>query len=248
MKHIILLLLIIPFYASAQLPLITDNTGTQGKGNCQIELSNGLGYHNQHRCYQTISEISGVYTYGLAEKADIVLGIPFINVSTISDTAFSKAAGFSDVSIELKYRIVNCNNFSLAVKPGFSAPTGDEDQDLGAGKFSGSFFLISTVEISSILINANIGYLQNNNVCGSAKNIWHSSLAADYRANEKLHIVVNTGLEKNPEVNNDIPPAFALLGFYYFINDNFEIGAGYKNGITSAETKHSFTYSLTIRF
>ena len=232
----------------SQLPLLTDNTNTAEKGNSQIELSNGVGYHNQHRCYQTISEISGVYTYGLFERADIVFGIPFINVSSVSDSILTKSSGFSDLSLEFKYRFLTCNKFSMAVKPGYSLPTGDKNEGLGAGKLSGSLFLVSTLKVNSFSFNYNLGYLQNNNKCGDARNLWHLSASADYWAGPDLHLVLNTGFEKNPDIIEKIPPAFGLIGFYYFIKKDFEIGAGYKNGLTKTETKHSFILSLTCRF
>lgn len=248
MRNILFFLLLIPFFTKAQLPLITDNTGTQDAGNGQIELSNGLGYHNEHRCTETYSEFSGVFTYGISSKTDIVLGIPFTNISSVSDSLLTKTAGFSDISIEVKYRFFTFDKTSFAVKPGLSAPTGNYNEGLGAGKFSGSLYILSTIGFTSFAINGNIGYLQNNNRCGSARNIWHASVSADYCASDKLHLVFNTGLEKNPDVTDKTLPAFGLLGFYYFLNENFEIGAAYKNGLTPAETKHAFTYSLTVRF
>lgn len=248
MKYIISLILYIPLYAKAQLPLISDNTGTQGKGNSQIELSNGIGYHNQHRCTETYSEFSGVYSYGVYEKTDLVISIPFINKSTLSDSVNTKTAGFSDLSLEIKYRFLSHEKFTLAIKPGLSVPTGDHESGLGAGKYSGSLFLISSLMVNSIIINCNTGYMQNNSRCGDATDIWHISVATDYSVSDNFHFVFNAGLEKNPDNTDSTLPAFGLLGFYYFINGNLELGAGYKNGLTSAETKHAFTYSLTIRF
>ncbi|MBI5217491.1 MAG: hypothetical protein HY958_00990 [Bacteroidia bacterium] len=65
--------MISPFACFAQLPLITDNAGIQGKGKGQFEISNGVGFHNEHRCIENSSEILPVFTYGLNDKCDIVL-------------------------------------------------------------------------------------------------------------------------------------------------------------------------------
>lgn len=94
LKRFLILLMICLFYFAnteisfSQLPLITDNTGTQGKGNGQIEISNGLAFHNEHRCIENSSEISPVFTFGIFDNTDFVVGYPFLNSSVQDDTSY----------------------------------------------------------------------------------------------------------------------------------------------------------------
>ncbi|HNW98700.1 MAG TPA: transporter [Bacteroidales bacterium] len=249
-KHIIYIFLLVttPVYIQAQLPCITDNTGTLGKYNGQIEISNGLGFHNEHRCIENSTEIAPVFTFGLLDNMDLVIGYPFLFSNIQDDSGITRVAGFSDISIEVKYCFYNNNNFSVAIKPGLSFPMGKYEQGLGSGKISSSAFLISSINLSPVEINCNIGYIQNANKCGDALNIWHFSLAADYSTKQNLHIILNSGIEKNPDSTDKTYPIFGLIGIYYCINDNCEISTGYKHGITSAETQHSFIYGITLRF
>lgn len=232
----------------SQLPLITDNTGTQGKGKGQIEVSNGLGFHNEHRCIENSSEISPVFTFGIFDNTDAIVGYPFLFSTIQDDTSVTNFAGFSDISLEIKYCFLHYDAISLAIKPGITLPTGKYHKGLGSGKVSESFFLISTVEFSSIFINGNLGYIRNENKCGDALNIWHASLDLDFKLNNQFHFVLNSGIEKNPDKYDKTNPVFGLLGLYYCISENYEISLGYKHGFTKPETNHAFIYGLTLRF
>lgn len=245
---IFLFFMIFPFICFAQLPLITDNTGTQGKGKGQIEISNGVGFHNGHRCIENFSEITPILTFGVLDQADIVVGYPFLFSSNHNDTSILILSGFSDLNIEFKYCFLQYKDISLAIKPGFSFPTGNYNEGLGSGRISESFFLLFTAKISSMLINGDLGYLRNENKCGDALNIWHASADIDYKISDEFHFVLNSGIEKNPDTSVKTNPVFGLLGLYYCIGNNCEVSLGYKHGFTKAETDHTFIYGLTLRF
>lgn len=232
----------------AQLPLITDNTGTQGKGKGQIEISNGFGFRNQHRCIENTSEVLPVLTYGFNDKCDFVLCYPFLFSSLSSDTSTTKIAGFSDLSIELKYRFYKGEHLSLGIKLGISFPTGNYNEGLGSGRASGTVFFIATAEYQLISINWNLGYLRNENLCGDALNIWHASFDVDKKLSKEFHFVFDIGAEKNPNPDDNNIPVFGLLGLYYCLNDNCEISLGYQHDFIKDETNHSFIYGLTLRF
>ena len=243
-----LFFMVFPFVCFAQLPLITDNTGTQEKGNGQVEISNGVGFHNEHRCIENSSEILAVFTYGLFDNTDIVISYPFLFSRTQNDTSVSIVSGFSDINVEIKYRFIKYEKISLAIKPGISFPSGNYNEGLGSGKLSASFFLIATSEFPSMFINGNLGYLRNNNKCGDALNIWHASVDIDSKLSNDLRFVINSGIEKNPDISKNLNSVFGLVGLYYNLGEKCEISIGYKHGFTKAETDHAFIYGLTLRF
>jgi len=232
----------------SQLPLITDNTGIQGKGNGQFEISNGVGFHNEHRCIENSAEISPVFTYGINNKSDIVLCYPFLFSTILNDTGETKSAGFSDLSIEVKCQFLKYKSISFAIKPGVTFPSGNYQDGLGSGKFSGTIFFIATAEFTSFIINGNLGYLRNENKCGDALNIWHASVDIDCKLSKEFHFVLNSGIEKNPDISVHTNPVFGLLGLYYCISDKCEISLGYDHDFKQGETNHSFIYGLTFRF
>ncbi|MDD3877174.1 MAG: hypothetical protein PHT69_11165 [Bacteroidales bacterium] len=84
-----------PVTTYCQLPLLSDDTGTQGKGLFQFELSNGLDYNSEHRCNEKTTEIAPVFTYGLHDKVDVVLCTPYLFTEVHEDTLTTAAHGFS---------------------------------------------------------------------------------------------------------------------------------------------------------
>jgi len=244
----IFLLIYLPIISRAQLPCISDNTGTQGKSNAQIELYYGMGFHNEHRCIENSTEILPVFTYGLRDKVDVVVAYPFLFSKIQNDTSVTNIRGFSDAGVEFKYCFFEKDILSLAIKPGISIPTGKYQLGMGSGKVSGSAFFIASLNLSALFINGNLGYMRNSNKCGDALDIWHLSLDADYSIKEDFHLIANTGIEKNPDKSEKLYPVFGLIGVYYCLGENFEISTGYKKGLTSAETNHAFIYGLTFRF
>lgn len=242
------LLSLITFNNYAQLPFITDNAGTMGTWNPQLELSYGNGFDNGHRCTNNSVELAPVFTLGLTENIDAVVAYPFVFINEFEDTSSVRISGFSDVGMEIKWRFLEHEKFSLVFKPGISLPSGKSEIGLGNGAVGFSSFLISTMTYGKMAINTNLGYISNHNDCGAARNIWHTSVGFDFASTEIVHLVANGGIEKNPDINSQTPTAFALIGLYYFLSEYNEIALGYKCGLTEPEADHSFIVGLTLRF
>ena len=56
-------------------------------------------------------------------------------------------------------------------------------------------------------IYLNLGYIKNGT---ELRDIWHYSLAAEYRVTKPLRIVANIGGETNPDRESDTHPLFIL--------------------------------------
>ena len=63
--------------ASAAIPLMTDDTGTQGKGKCQLELVGDYRHDEEERVTYNNSDLSATLTYGIIDPIDIVLSLPY---------------------------------------------------------------------------------------------------------------------------------------------------------------------------
>lgn len=78
--YLALLLIACPSWAAH--PLITDDAGTQGKGNFQLELN---GQHDGEKedvegvsVKTTGGEVAAALSYGIAENVDLVFCVPFL--------------------------------------------------------------------------------------------------------------------------------------------------------------------------
>src|SRR5512143_1152343 len=84
--------------ANAAHPLITDDSGTQGKGKTQLEFIGEYGLDKNDGVKEKSLQAPTVpfLTYGLSEAADIALGLPYNEVVTESAGGTSAVRGIGD--------------------------------------------------------------------------------------------------------------------------------------------------------
>ena len=234
-------------------PLITDDSGTQGKGKYQLEVNGQYDSDketiNGASARATGGQAGATLSYGIADSTDLVANVPYAWGKIKQDglTVYDEK-GFSDASFEIKCRFFEKDGLSFAVKPGVSFPTGDEDKGLGSGKVGYHVFLIGSKEAAPWSFHANLGYIRNENRADEEENLWHVSLATTYEVVKDLKIVGNIGSERNPDKAADNDPAFLIAGAIYSINENFDVDAGIKYGLASSETDWSLMAGTAFRF
>jgi len=253
----IVLFLCVVFCASsadAAHPLITDDTGVQGKGKMQIELNGEYASDREtnasdEEIVTRDAEAAVSFTYGISDSIDGVIGVPYV-WSEIHDSASTheSAKGISDMSVEVKWRFFEKEGFSLGLKPGMSIPTGDDEKGLGTGKYGFSAYFIATYEAGQWAFHANLGYIRNNNKDDERKNLSHASLASELAITENLKAVVNVGIDRNPDCTSDKDPVFLIGGLIFALSEDFEIDAGIKKGMTDPEADTTALAGMTARF
>jgi len=246
-----------PAYAAH--PLITDDMGTQGTGKFQVELNGeyssdretpSSGIENVERAV----EVGTTLSYGVTDAIDAVIGVPYVrfetNQSDLNASTFSHAGekGLSDISLEMKWRFWEREGRGLAVKPGISVPTGNDQRGLGAGKYGYSLFLIGTQEAGDWAFHANFGYIHHANRANERESLCHLSLASEYAMSKHLRVVLNVGQERNPDKNDSTRPVFALAGLIYGISDDLDLDLGIKTGLTDPETDQAVLAGLAFKF
>lgn len=128
-------------------PLITDDTGTQGKGKFQLELNGEYGHDKEDGITTKTTQAATTLSYGVTDPVDIVLGIPYQHIRTKDSESVTKGDGISDISLELKWRFYEQDGLSFALKPGVTLPAGDDEKGLGSGKVTYHLFFIGTKEM-----------------------------------------------------------------------------------------------------
>jgi hypothetical protein len=234
-------------------PLITDDTGTQGRGKFQVEINSEFTYDKETEEGVTIKETGGevatILSYGITDNIDIVLGIPYQWFRVKEDgSVITKEDGISDISLEAKWRFYEKDGLSLALKPGITLPTGDEDDGLGAGRVTYSAFFITTKELEPWAFHMNLGYIRNENKHDERRDIWHASLAAEIEVIKNLTAVANIGVERNPDKGSSVHPAFILGGLIYSISENIDLDFGIKRGLNKPETDLTLLAGIVVGF
>ena len=187
--------------AFAAHPLITDDTGTQGKGKFQLEVNDQYDSDketvNGAPIKSTGGQAGATLSYGVIENADLVLNLPYVWGKVTEDgVSVYDEKGFSDISFEVKWRFFEKDGLSFGLKPGVSLPTGNDEKGLGAGKSGYHVFLIGSKEAAPWAFHANLGYIRNENKFDEEKNLRHVSLATTYEVIKDLKLVGNIGMEK----------------------------------------------------
>lgn len=120
-------------------------------------------------------------TVGMRQNIDVVLGIPYQWYSIRQDNErIGRADGISDISLDLKWRVIEQDGWSFALKPGITLLTGDDERDFGNGRPTYKMYFIATKEIAPWAFHANLGYVRNKNSFGDRKDLWHASAAAEF--------------------------------------------------------------------
>lgn len=229
-------------------PLITDDTGTQGKGKWQLEVNGEYAREDEDSVRAATTEVAPVLSYGAADNLDIILGLPYQHIRVKEPDVAATESGISDMSLELKWRFYDKDGLSLGLKPGISFPTGDEEKGLGSGRTTYSVFFIASKEVEPWAFHLNLGYIRNENKADERKNLWHASAAGTVEVAKDLKIVGNIGIEKNTDRTVETNPAFVLGGLIYSISENFDIDFGVKGGLTKPETDYSILAGIAWRF
>jgi long-subunit fatty acid transport protein len=251
MIYLALLLLACPSWAAH--PLITDDAETQGKGKYQLELNGQYDWDEEDAEDGSIKSTAGQATatlsYGVADNVDLVLSLPYLwGKAEVNETTLYNEKGIGDVVLETKLRLFERNGFSMALKPGISFPTGDDEKGLGAGQLGGHLFLIASQELGSWAFHGNLGYIRNENKIDERKDIWHASLATTWEVIKNLKLVANVGIERNPDEDANNDPAFLTGGIIYSVKENIDVDLGVKCGLTKPETDISMLAGVALRF
>ena len=243
----------LPPSAHCARPLITDDAGTLGKGKFQVELGSEMSDHRTDEdgvvTREDSSSATATVSYGILENLDVVLGAPYQWTKVKEDgETVSDENGFSDVTLEAKWRFFEKNGYSLALKPGLSFPTGDDKKGLGTGRVTYGMIFIATKEMDPFTFNLNAGYRRNENDRDERKDIWGVDLAGEVQVFEPLKLVANVGVSTNTDRQSSTAPAFFLGGLIYSVTENVDIDLGYKKGLNKAEADNTYIGGLTIKF
>ncbi len=143
--------------AWAAQPLITDDTGTQGRGGQQLEWA-----HGSQRVLQGLNRsrsLTGAWTYtlGASEQADVFATASFVGLRPPSGPSTS---GWSHLTLGAKWRLweLESSQTSLAIKPELLLPVSAarEARELGVGRSSYALTLIATQELSFGAVHLNV--------------------------------------------------------------------------------------------
>ena len=244
--------------AFAAHPLITDDTGTQGKGKFQLEMNGEVSRDKEGfdgvETRETGAELAAAFSAGIFDNVDLVIGAPWVWSQVKEDGILTgDENGAGDVSLELKWRFLNYKGFSMAVKPGLTIPSGNENRGLGNGKVSYGVTMIASQELEPFTFHVNAAYTRTEFKLDADKesnrnNIWHVSAAASCEVVKDLQLVANIGVETNGNRGSHAWPTFLLGGVIYSVTEDLDLDMGIKGGLNGPEADVAYLAGIAYRF
>lgn len=216
-------------------PLITEDTGTQGKGRWQLEV---FGEDGRERASGArLEEYGAVLSRGIAENADLQFGLPWVQ---------RPGSGPGDASLDLKWRFFEKDALSLGLKPGLTLPTGDEGEGRGTGRVTWGALFILSYEPGPLALHAHAGYRRNRNELGERESLRQIATAATYRLGD-VRLVGELARETNP-VPGGGTARYTTLGAIWSVTRDFDLDAGWRTGQGGAAVDDLFLLGATWRW
>jgi hypothetical protein len=235
-----------PFAARAGHPLGTEDAGTLGRGNVEVEFNaesarGGDGSRD--------ASIGNVYTLGISPRLDFVLSFGYHFVKP--DARTERVRGMGDTDVTLKWAAWRGKGRipTVGLKAGATLPTGDESRGLGHGRACALYTLIADWEIDRLLLHANAGNTFVERPIGShdRDDRAHLSLAVEYSLSERWTAVGEYQWEKN--IGASGPAVSELMaGGKVSLPGEVTLDAGVRWGTTGTSANVAYLAGITLGF
>jgi len=224
-------------------PLITEDTGTQGQNNFQLELTHETLQVREGGAKQAIALNTATLAWGFVDSADVIVTVPWLKLGQPDSSQ-----GLADMGLDIKWRFYESGPVSFAFKPGITFPTGDDTRSLGAGRNTWSAYLVSSVELKPWAFHFHLGHRHNNNLSNDRVNIWHASMAASYQLHETMKLVVDGGIDTNTDRGADSDPVFGIVGLIWSARDNLDVDLGVRAEHTDTSRTTALLAGMAVRW
>lgn len=213
-------------------PLITDDTGTQGQGENQLEFSFSHDRVEQGGLSSTTRVLPLTYTRGLSETVDIAFSVNHTSLST-------NAPGVADISgsgnpvVGLKWRFHEneASKTSFALKGEVSLPVDQNQEALGLGSAETSYtvtaILAQETSFGAVLANIATGRTRYHDTLNNPDtSTVRLSIAPVWQITEQWKMALDLGTEIESAAGNQTHTEFLVLGIVYSPDKDIDVAFG----------------------
>jgi hypothetical protein len=243
-----LLWVLSPLAARAAHPLITEDTGTQGRGNFQAELTNEQFTIEEDAGKQKLALTTLTLTYGVLDSVDMIVSVPYLKLGASESNGTPGTQGMGDLGLDVKWRFYEEGKLSVAIKTGLTFPTGDDLLNLGAGRHTWNAYIVSSYALEQWAFHLHLGHFHFSNEFNDRVNIWHASAAVERKLTDDLRIVFDTGVDTNTDREANKELVFLVAGLIYSPRPNLDIDVGYKIESTDTLRANALLTGITLRW
>ena len=227
--------------AFAAHPLQTEDTGTQGAGN--VEVENGLARARLDGT--TLTTWQPQVSMGLAPTVDAIVQP---SLAWLHRPAQASVSGLGDTNIDGKWRFLGSDPWSFGIRAGLQAPTSQHGLGVPHGQASGHALLVATWDDSPTTVHANLGVTRVPRAPGTRATIAHLSAALMQALDERLVLTVDGEVDQDPNASRRTWPGSLLAGAIWTARPGLDLDIGYQRSFSAQPVVRQWMAGLTYRF
>lgn len=239
------LLLAFSAAAGAAPPLITEDTGTQGKGVAQFEFTLEMPREERGGSSYDGVEASLVLNYGITENADLQFVLPYLRFTEHAAGVRTESEGWLDARVNVKWRFYEKDALSLAFMPGIIIPTGKDG--LSTERVNPGALLIASWEPQPLALHADIGYRYLDNVLGLREHLYHASVSLHYTLLDSFKLVADQSWENTLDPGPTGTVRYTTAGAIWEFAPGSGLGCGMKLGHGEFAVERTYLCGIGLR-
>lgn len=247
---------LVPGYACAFQPLITDDTGTQGTGGNQIEVGYNRTMETVAGTKTVTGEVPLVYTRGITDVLDVYVGAPYQKIDVPAPSPSARGWGNTALGVKWRFYENEASKLSFALKPELRLPVSEarETRGLGTARATYSAGLLATQETTFGALHANLAVERVTHAdsaldAAERRTLYRASLAPVWDVTAHWKLALDAGWVTNPDPSAHRYLGYIEIGTIYAPAKDVEIALGivrnFHDGSVSATQA---TLGLTWRF
>jgi len=214
-------------------PLMTDDTGTQGLGANQLEVSFSDDRVEQAGVAYSSRVLPLTYTRGLSETLDISLAVNHTHLNSDAlGTDFVSGNGNPSVGLKWRFYENEISKTSLALKAELGLAVSREQEALGLGNGRGYYtltaILMQETSFGALLVNLASGQVRySDTVANPDVTLLRVSLAPVWQVNEQWKLALDMGSARESAAGKQSYRRFIEIGAVYSPGKDLDIALGF---------------------
>lgn len=250
------LAVLLPAAACAFQPLITDDTGTQGKGGNQFEAAYNRTTDKLAGAKTVTHEIPLVYTRGITDALDIYAGGTRLSIGPPAPGATERGWGNPVLGAKWRFYDNESGKLSFALKPEVQFPVSDsrEVRGLGTARASYGAGLLMTQEtgFGTLLANLTVdrtNYQDDALNTAERRTVTRLSVAPVWDVAADWKLGLDAGIMTNPDRAGKKRMGYVELGAIHAPNKDLDFALGVIRNTSDGDVRTTqVTMGATWRF
>ena len=220
--------------------MLTEDTGTQGAHNAELEL--GFAWNRLDGDHALLFQPQ--LAYGVSAAVDLMVQPSWLMYHYVDG---ERQQGLGDTNLDMKWRFFGAAPWSFGVRAGVTLPTSQHQFGLPSGTVSPHVTLVATADFAPFIVDANLGYIRLPGSLEHRSDLYHFSAATLLALNERWIFLVDAALDSNPNSVRASFPEVAIVGVIYTARPGLDLDIGYRARLSADSAAEQWLLGITFR-